>query len=270
MAVSLLILVLALFQQTPADLSELNSVINSYWDLLQARQKSQALEFVSIDSRDHFILRSAPVFRSWRLRGIEPADPGEYSVTVVVERLTSSGIFDWKVTESWSIEAGQWRVRIDDSRQALRNVWRSDSPAPVLEGILEVLPERLLIHFLSRVPEGTILIRNGLEEEVVVEDLQFDREKFELVEGARVVAPGQTAHLRLRYTGAEIAKDLESQVRLIWNVAGEAKELTIPITYNYLSPGARAILGLTPEAAQRLERGAKLAPKISRPKPPRP
>ena len=92
----------------------LEQVVADYWNLLQAGRKSGAMEYVSSQSRDSFLSRQEPLLRSWKLGGFEFQRKDHFLVTVLVERWTPAGYFEWAVREVWIKEGGRSQVTIDD------------------------------------------------------------------------------------------------------------------------------------------------------------
>lgn len=275
-----LTLILFLQPQT-AQLEELRNRLAGYWDLLALQEKAEALEFVSSDSRNAFIKRREPQIQAWKLIGIEPQTESAVLVTVEVRRSFPGveGFHRAQVVEKWVLEEGVWRVRVKrEDAATLLKPYRSDpnrqpKPAP---GSLEVVPPTLRIHFLDRRRRGGVRLANGLGETVQVVRVDFDQESFELAEAPERVAPGRYGRFSLRYKGDEIGKDRPSRMTILVRVGERERAFEVPVIYNYLSPAARALFGLTPEQAEKLERDDKLTPvlksgappKESKPKPP--
>lgn len=260
-------LFLALFSNlaSTARLPDLEEAVQCYWDYLLQRQKSRALEFVLPESRDHFLSRREPFFRSWRLLQLEAKSNRDYVVTTSVERLMLGSYYNWKVREHWFLRDGRWRVQINDSVAERRRHWQRSTPIRPRQGVLDVLPASLRIHFLSRRPEAALIIRNGLDEEVEVVEVNYDATSFDLVRRPRVVASGRSGKITLRYQGRETKKNLTGRVDLLLRWGSKEKSFSIPVQYNYLSPGARALLGLTREEADRLAPADRLTPRMTPP-----
>lgn len=267
------LLLLLLFLSIP-EKAQLEKAVAAYWNYLAKQQKNEALELVFAESRNEFILRREPVFRSWKLVSIEP-QPEQSGlpsavVTVSIERMMEGSpgrFYDYPVQELWVFDGQSWKVKVKRlSGEAFQRIYGSakvrEQPLPAT---LQVLPTLLKIHFLSNTQRGSIVIRNGLETSAQVLSFDYDHEKFELVEKPTEVKPGETAKITLRYSGDEIGKDLQSEVKLLLGQGGEEKAFAIPVVYNYLSSGARGLFGLTEEQARKLKRGDKLTPAIQLP-----
>ena len=240
----------------------LESAVEAYWDHLMRHQKSQAMAFVRPESLSHFLARQAPPFRSWELAGIEPRQGGGYRVTVVADRLIQDGFYNWKVREDWFLTQDGWQVRFEDQAAKRRMIWQQHSPLQPDEGVLEVRPAALRLHFLSVSQTGTVWVRNGLPEAVEVVAIEYDRERFELLESVEKIPAGSVAKIRLRYRAEESEKGLESELNLKLRNSGNGETAyRIPITYNVISRAARGLLGLTPAAAQELKNGDQVAPR---------
>ena len=122
-----------------------------------------------------------------------------------------------------------------------------------------MVPRLVRIHFLDRNQRGAVRVRNGLAETVRVSRIDYDKTRFELLESAGSVGAGQDLRLAFRYVGNESKKSLRSEIRLLLKRSGDAdaKEtlVTIPVLYNYVSPGAKGLLGLTGKKLEQLQRG---------------
>ncbi len=240
----------------------LESAVQAYWDHLMGHRKIQAMAFVTTESRSHFLARQAPPFRSWELVGIEPRPGGGYQVAVVADRLIQDGFYNWKVREDWFLTEDGWQVRFQDQAAKRRMIWQQQVSVKPNEGVLDVRPTALRLHFFSASQTGTVWIRNGLPEAVEVAEIEYDRERFELLESVERIPAGSVAKIRLRYRGEESEKGLESELNLKLRNSGNGEAAyRIPITYNLISRAARGLLGLTPEAAQELKKGDQAAPR---------
>lgn len=264
---------LLLFLSLP-EKAELEKAVATYWDDLMKPDKNSALRFVLPESRNAFILRREPFFRSWKLVGIEPKleqdGTPSAAVTVLIEKMMEGApgnFFNLEVKELWIFGEGNWKVRVEKvTPETFLRPFQRTIPQPSKPNTLQVLPKQLKIHFLSAEQQGSIVVRNGLEAPAQVIRLEHDQQKFEVAELPVEVKPGETVRLTIRYKGDEIAKDLKSQITLTLKQGGEESVYTIPVIYNYLSPGARGLFGLTEEKAQKLKRGDKLTPVIEIPK----
>lgn len=244
--------------------AELGAAVATYWDYLQKGDKNAALRFVLQEARNAFIKRREPVIKAWKVDAVSPSGEGKYNVTVSVKTLSESGFRELSVTEPWVLKEGSWSVDVPNYSQALRRLWPT-APARPKAGALEVLPTTMAIHFISPTQRGKILIRNGLDRPVRVLGLAYDAKLFEIDEKVEVVPPGESRHLVLRYTGGETRKNLTSRLELTLQNDEKVTSYTIPVTYNLVSAGTRALFGLTTEEAERLERDDSLSPVIKPP-----
>ena len=249
------------------------------WNKMGKREKNQALEFVLPESRNHFILRPEPSFRSWRLVKIEPQPEGDglpsaavglpaAAVTVSIDRMVQAvpiSFSEVTIVDLWVFDGQSWKVKVRKPGQAIQQIFGSPATEEPLPALLQVLPKLLKIHFLSQIQLGSIVIRNGLETSAQLVSLEYDPARFEVVEKPSRVKAGETAKIVIKYRGDEVEKDLRSEVRLVLEQGGEEKVFPIPVLYNYLSPGARGLFGLTEEKARKLKRGDKVTPVIKLP-----
>ena len=95
--------------------------------------------------------------------------------------------------------------------------------------------------------------------------------------GPAIPSPrARTSALVFRYIGNESKKSLKSEFRLLLKRGDESREklFTIPILYNYVSRGSKALLGLTGKKLQQLKRGDTVKPVLPQSRvtasPPRP
>ena len=273
------LLFLLLFPVPAAD-PELETAVRTYWDLLRKGDKAGALGYVEEEGRNLFLNRRINPFRSWTLERIEPRSPDEAVVAVKVDQLMlPAGVYyPVPVSEVWVRRPEGWRLRVRaPTREQFRRIFsgaRTPKPRGPEPGVLEVLPERVRIHFLDRSQRGRIHVRNGLAETVRISRLDYDWTRFELLESADSVAAGQEIRLVFRYIGNESEKPLKSRIRLFMErgEGDDAREevVTVPVLYNYVSRGARGLLGLTREKLGRLKRGETVNPVISLPPGPPP
>ena len=273
---SLVLVSLLIFSGSTVN-TELTPAVQTYWNLLEKGDKIGALEYVVLRGRNAFIRRREPPFRSWKLIKIEPRSQQEALVTVEIDQLLvlAGTYYPMPVKESWVREEGRWRVRVvQPTPDMLKNLYTGQSETPEEPGVphLEVLPNRVKIHFLDRSQKGLIQIQNNLHGPVWVSRIEFDQTRFELLETGESIGPGQKLKVIFRYIGKESQKQLKSEVRLflkrgLRDSIGKDKEelFAIPVLYNYVSPGARGLLGLTQEKLLQLERGEHPAPVLSMP-----
>ena len=275
-----LFLCLGLFSSPAVD-PELEKSVRTFWDLLQKGDKVGALRYVGPESQNLFLNRHTNTFRSWELDRIELRSPDEALVTVKVEQmLLPSGRNYYPVPkrEVWVRHPEGWRIRIRPGNPEQLKRAFVGGPAPRRRGpepgTLKVVPRLVKIHFLDRKQRGAVRIRNGLSETVQISRIDYDKTRFELLESADSVAPGQDLRLSFRYIGKESKKGLRNELRLILKPGGdeESKEklFTVPVLYNYVSPGARSLLGLGGKKLDQLKRGEPVKPVVDSPVSPPP
>ncbi len=263
-------LVLLLLLTQPPAFDGLEERVAAYWNLLVRKDKAAALEqsLVAREARNAFIQRREPRIRAWTPVRIEPRSESEALVTVEIEEALPGvpGFHKVQVVEAWKREEGQWRalVRATDPAEVLGQFQTRPPPAP-LAGVLRVVPDTMRIHFLNRLRTGAVRLANGLDAPVQIEKLDFDRGRFRLVKAPAAVAPSSYGEIVLEYIGGEIAKDRESLLKVFLLERGTPRTFEVPIVYNYLSPGARALFGLTPEQAEKLKPGDPLRPALPSP-----
>ncbi len=258
--------------------AELEKRIYSYWDFLLALDKHATLQYVESESRNRFIQRREPYFRSWEPIAIEKRSETEVLVTVRIDRLMEAARTYYKtpVKEVWVLGEEGWQVRVPEvSSKDLAKLYSSkkeEKPAKKLTGELKVLPKPLKINFFNRANLGSIFVFNGLSAPVRVTRIEFDEGKFKLEEKVDEVASGERGKITIRYLGDEEDKDLRSEIRVfVERTSGEAGEelFAVPVLYNYLSPAARALFGLTAAKAKKLKRGDILRPAVQAPELPK-
>ena len=259
---------------------ELEIAVRTYWDLLQKSDKAGALQYVVPEGQNLFLNRRTNPFRSWQLEKIEPRSPDEALVTVKVEQmLLPAGVYyPVSVRQVWVRQQDAWRIwiRPPTPEQIKRAFSGGVTPRPrgPKPGVLDLLPKQVKIHFLDRSQRGAVRIRNGLSETVHVSRFDYDKTRFELLESGDSVAAGQDLRLVFRYIGNESKKSLTSEFRVILKRGGgdESKEelFTVPVLYNYVSPGARALLGLNQKKLDQLRRGETVKPVLPSPASPPP
>ena len=272
-----LALYLSLFSNPAVD-PELETAVQTFWDLLQKGDKVGALQYIAPEGRNPFLNRRTDPFLSWELNRIELRSPDEALVTVKVEQmlLPSGTYYPVPKREIWVRQPDGWRIRIRaPNPERLRRAFIGDTaprPRGPKPGTLAVVPGQVKIHFLDRRQRGSIRIRNGLSETVHVSRFDYDKTRFELLESGDSVAAGQDLRLVFRYIGNESKKPLKSEFRLLLKRGDESKEklFSIPILYNYVSRGSKALLGLTGKKLDQLKRGDTVKPVVSSPVSPPP
>ena len=272
-------LYLSLFSSPAVD-PDLETAIRTFWDLLQKGDKVGALQYVVPESRNPFLNRRTDPFRTWELDRIDLRSPDEALVTVKAERmLLPAGVYYPVPTrEVWVRGPDGWRLRVrpPDPERIKGAFVGGPAPGPSgpKPGILEVVPSQVKIHFLARKQRGAVRIRNGLSETVHITRIDYDKTRFELLESGDSVPAGQDLRLLFRYIGKESRKGLRNELRLILKRGGDedAKEklFTVSILYNYVSPGARGLLGLTGKKLDQLKRGESVKPVLPSPTSPPP
>ena len=263
----------------PAVTPELEPAVRSYWDLLLQGDKAGALLYVDEPGRNPFLNRRIAPFRSWTLERIEMRSPDEAMVTVKLDQMITAGTYYPRpFSEIWVRQEDGWRLRVraphPDQFKAIFSGASSAKPHKPKPAVLDLIPKQVKIHFLDRNQRGAVRIRNGLSETVHLTRCDYDKTRFELLETGESILSGQELRLVFRYIGNETEKPLKSEVRLILKQGDgdEAKEklFTLPILYNYVSPGAKALLGLTQKKLDQLKRGETVKPVLSSPVSPPP
>lgn len=267
---ALLLVCLLRALQAPTGLLE---SVDSYWESLRQGDKQGAAVHVSDRSLSNFQARREPRFRSWSLAGVQMTGSNEARVEVAVERWIDGGWFDWKVSESWRLVDGNWKVLLDDGASERRALFRQTVPPAPESTDVVVLPRRLEIHFLSRTQSAAVVVFNGSPEPVRVERIEFDSSLFKVQapDDRTWVQPGERRSIAVHYVGGDERKEGESSLRVFVSDGQTERPFSIPVLYNHLSAGARALLGLTSEEARKLRRGDKLLPAVTvgiAPKPP--
>ena len=239
----------------------LEGTVQQYWDHLLKGEKILALDYVQAESRANFIARTEPFFRSWKLHEVKARSPREYTVTVKIDRLIQNGYWDWKVAERWSFSEGSWKVRIENGAESRKRFWQGQSTTQLQEGVLDVVPAELRLHFFGGSQKGTIWIRNGNQWAVEMTSLLYDGDRFELLESVESIAAGGVGKITFRYVGSETGKGLSATVGLRLRSGSEETLFSVPVTYNYISDGALGLLGLTRKQAEKLKRGDQVVPR---------
>ena len=257
---------------------ELEKRIYSYWDLLLARDKHATLQYVESESRNRFIQRREPYFRSWEPIAIEKRSETEALVTVRIDRLMEASRTYYKtpVKEIWVLGGEGWQVRMPElSSKDLARLYsqkEEEKPAKKLTGELRILPRPIKINFFNPANLGSIFVFNGLSVPVRVTRVEVDEEKFQLKQKVDEVASGERGKITIRYLGDEEDKDLTSEIRVfVERVSEEAGEevFAVPVLYNHLSPASRALFGLNTAKAKKLKRGDILRPVVRAPEEPK-
>ncbi len=247
---------------------ELAAAVKDYWSLMAKPDKFGALKHVLKGSENNFIASHASSIRSWKLSQVQMRSATE--AEVVVETVAwSPGTLSFHTREArhtWIHDGIAWKVRIPRPQP------RSDPALPSggsekrpLKPELRVSPQTIKIPFLNTVQKIRITIANGTAKPARLEKVQLDEEKFKLTDRPTVVEPRESVLMTLHYTGNEIAKDLKSELTLIFVQEDREQVFRLPIIYNYLSPQTRKFFGLSDKAAERLKRGDKPTPVVKPP-----
>lgn len=267
------ILFLALFAADIPHQNELKQTVSAYWTLMVKGEKATALKYVLQASQNDFVSRVEPKVQSWRYVTAEPTGPKEAAVTVEIEAFlkgASPAIGFQKVQkrETWVWEGKAWKLKVDKPSMAsiapLASTRREEAPLPK---VLQISPVVVHVQFFNKVQQSHIRIVNGTALPAQLLSAKVDESRFRVVEQPTLVQPGQSADLVLEYKGTENDKNLESQITVVVKNGDQEKLFQVPIIYNYLSDGARGLLGLTEEQARNLKRGDKVAPVLKQPTP---
>jgi len=253
---------------------ELKNTVSAYWNLMGKGEKAAALKFVLESSQNDFINRDEPKIRAWRYVSANSINPQEAEVTVEIEAIfkgapISAGFQTIQRRETWVWNKKAWKLRVEKpSVAAIAPFFTGEKAKEPLPSVLQISPSILRIQFFSKVQDGRIRILNGTEAAADLVSAKVDEGRFDIVKRPDHVQPGQSGELVLHYKGTENDKNLESQITVVLKQGDQEKLFQIPIVYNYLSDGARGLLGLTEEQAKELKRGDKVAPVFKQPTPP--
>jgi hypothetical protein len=260
----LLFWLLSLPLQTTLDLEK---TVALFWDCLAKGDKIAALEHVHADSRNAFVNRTHLPVKSWKLLQVEAVSGEEATVTVSLERLVPERMtfVEIKVREQWVREGEAWKLQLRQPEKVQSGPMTHRSEQKPKAGVVDVYPASLRIVFLTPKQEAGFFIRNGLSVPVEIARIDYDREKFELTGALHEVPPESIIPLTIKYVGNETAKNLTAELVVALKCREEEQLFTIPLVYNYLSPSTRALLGLTPEQAEKLRRGDKVRPALKLP-----
>ncbi len=264
------LLLLALLTPKIPHESELKNAVSAYWNLMAKGEKAAAMKFVLPSCQNDFVNRSEPKIRTWQLVSTEPVSDTEAVVTVRMEALykqaaVSAGFQTVEKRETWVRDKNSWKLKVTKSSIAevaplFANTTRNELPK-----VLNITPTVLKIQFLNQAQVGHVTIQNGMPQPAELVSVKFDETRFELVERPTKIGAGDKANLALRYKGNENDKNLNSQVTLVLKQENQEKLYQVPILYNYLSDGARALFGLTEEQAKNLKRTDRLRPAVKKP-----
>lgn len=269
-------ILLLLSLQIPEE-AQLRQRVEAFWQALARRDTVSALEYVKPESRNTFLNRNRLPFTDWELVEIKPRGDSEVSVTIRVRKMPAGvpGNFEVVTGNNWVFDGTQWMAlfrepNVEDYRSLFSSSKSAAEPSEgaLLPPRLQILPDVVKFAFLSHTRISTLVIRNGFSQPVRLLQVEVDRQRFEIVEKPDQISSGDSAHLKLKYTGEENEKELKSEVILHFEQEGETIVIKRPILYNHLSPATRALFGLTDEKARMLRRGDPLKPVLPRPKPP--
>ena len=213
------ILFLAWFQiLSPAQETALRNHLTAYWDSLQKQDRNSALESATQATRNHFLLRREPLFRAWKLLSIEAVALDRAQVTVQIDRWME-GIQRFHaatVQEKWVLKQNRWQVMVQPPADFSSTMRRSQPPPKrPLPSTLQVLPSLVKIHFLDGPQMGRLVIANGTSSAARLLSLDYDRDRFKVLQQPDQVAPQQSALVLLHYQGEETQKELTSQISLV-------------------------------------------------------
>ena len=244
---------------------ELRDTVSAFWTHLAAADKASALKYVQEDCQNAFIMRRDPVIRSWSIVSVDHKEDGTAYVTVAVEGLFPGGpgILTVNQTQHWVASGNSWKLQVKPPTLAAAAKVATRKP-PELIGF-RVSPKQLRFHFLDSAQTAVVNVENGESSEAELLEVRYDVQRFEITKWPQKVDAGKIGRVVVRYKGTEEAKDLTSQISVRVRHGGKEEVFDIPVVYNYISEGARALFGLTPERARALRRGEKLTPVLRAP-----
>lgn len=149
--------------------------VNSYWSMLEKKNKQRAQDYVAPSSRSTFLARQDPGIQKPRVTRLELSGrPDEVTVTVTVKRnLPAVGIVDWPVNEKWIFRNGNWFAVVVESASPFTTARGTSQPRASLS------PEE--------VEQRQKEIRSALT---------FDRQTFDI----GTVRRGSTVPIELKYS----------------------------------------------------------------------
>ena len=264
-----LLLFLPVGQGAPGQLEQ---AVSDYWQAIESGRYFDAAQLVHPDDRDLFVRRTHATVRSWKLLEVNRTSPEEGEVRIGLEQqIQNSGPFySVKLIQSWvRLPDGPWTLRLQRlSRDTLKAAYGGKESATSTSQlpVLIVAPAVVKFSFLNRTSRGWFRISNGLQESAEVVGLEFDREKFELVEPLPPMVDARSAaRVRLEYLGDEEEKDLTSELVLRLRQGGEEKIFELTLLYNHVDSATRSFFGLSDEDVRNLKRGDKLTPRVKLP-----
>lgn len=233
--------------------------VEHYWHLLEKRARIEAAAFVAPESLAVFQNRLEPSFTGPRIVALERRTADSYLVEVRVSRLIGNGVFEWPVVEEWRQSGDGWKVAVRDPKADHRALWSRQETAPA-DG-LRVQPSELRLHFLSCNQKAAVVIRNGSGEAVRIA-AAAGRQDLIVSPAVQLLEPGKRGRIEVRYSGDSTEKNLEDDLVLHIRGSGGQETRRIPVRFNYVSPGARALLGLDDGSLQGLQPGMSPTPAI--------
>jgi len=230
------ILTLLLFCFTSAFFSEdtLEKSVHLYWDALTSQDKASALQQVHPEDQNDFISRRNIILLDWKLDRIEHLSPTEaIAVVTVTRQFNQSLVKEGKVKNSWEKTDQGWKVRVLSTREAVLKTSAPDRKKVTLDPHLVITPKEVRFFAISKQQPGIVYVKNGLQVPIQVLGLEFDKERFELIDEVDEVAAGTVERIRLRFIGEETEENLKSEVTLRIRQSEEVNEYTISIVYNF-------------------------------------
>ena len=254
------LLMTAILATGAPDDTDLRARVEQYWQLLEQRSRIAAAGYVTPATLQSFEARTEPPFSDPEVESLNRLTPNRFEVHVRVQRFIGNGLYEWPVVEQWVLTDGQWKVEVHDSGSDRRTLWQTARTAVRTSG-LEVHPSQLRLHFLSRKQRANLVVHNGSVETVRV-NVVPDTDDLSVSPEPVLVRPGAMVQVQVSYVGSAAEKDLVAGLNLELHWPDRIEHRRIPVRYNYVSPGARALLGLHGERLQALESGASLQPVV--------
>ena len=248
----------------------LDDRVAAFWTALVERDRVTAQQFVAPASRNDFLRHSERLYRSWKIENVHEKSSDEAIVRVAYEGYLEELRRFQQLRESqrWKRIDGEWFLHVDSPEDGLStafekiySVEESTQWSTEKDGRVAV-NKQIRIPFFNRAQLGTLTIRNGTGKPVRIARVGLDEILFEISENPGQIPAGEKRHLKIVHRGSDELKDQKSPMTVVIEHGGELTEYPVEILYNYLSPGARGILGLTPEKIPDLKRSDKVSPAI--------
>lgn len=266
LVVSLLLALLILQVPDASSMEALEQTVREYWEALRSRDKASALRFVYPDDQNNFIYRKDMGIRTWELSNLETVSGTEVKVTVETERTIGGDTFPMQFTEVWQQTENGWKVRIGSLKDAYQRATSAfEGASPQLPPGLTWSPEQLRIYQIARPKRGNMVLRNGTTDPILVQSFEVDPKLFEIVSLPSRIDPQETARIIVAYVGDETAENQQSTAVLRVRLAGELKEFSIPVLYNYADDVTR---WLSRQAPRDLQNPPAIPPKAPPVQPP--